>query len=59
MDGGKYGFGYPMQQQMQQVVLCLSCVEDECDDGRGRGTFGRDKEWVHWGWGRGREGNII
>lgn len=44
MDGGKYGFGYPMQQQMQQVVLCLSCVEDECDDGRGRGTFGRDKE---------------
>lgn len=33
MDGGKYGFGCPMQQQMQQVVLYVSCGEDERDDG--------------------------
>jgi hypothetical protein len=27
MDGGKHGFGCPMQQQMQQVVLCLSWLK--------------------------------
>jgi hypothetical protein len=33
MEGGKYGFGCSMQQQMLQVVLSLSCGEDEHDLG--------------------------